>query len=87
MRQQLQYVQRNLKYINQLIEAQRQLRDVLDKRDWKLLQVIHELHRQQQEMHAENKHSIADRIVSIYQLHVRPMPRGKDRVRTEFGSK
>ncbi len=87
IRQQLQYVQRDLKYINQLIEEQSQLRNVLDKRNWKLLRVIHELHRQQQEMYAENKHSIEDRIVSIYQPHVRPMPRGKDRVSTEFGSK
>src|SRR5205085_8763136 len=30
---------------------------------------------------------IADRIVSIYQPHVRPMPRGKDSRTTEFGSK
>ena len=87
IRQQLQYVQRDLKYLTRLIEEQSQLRDVLDKRDWKLLRVIHELHRQQQEMYGENKHSIQDRIVSIYQPHVRPMPRGKDRVATEFGSK
>lgn len=87
IRQQLQYVQRDLKYLNQLIEEQSWLTAALDNRDWKLLRVIQELHRQQQEMYAENKHSIEDRIVSIYQPHVRPMPRGKERVATEFGSK
>jgi transposase, IS5 family len=60
---------------------------VLNKRDWKLLRVIHETYRQQQEMYDENKHSIAERIVSIYQPHVRPMPRGKDKAAVEFGSK
>jgi len=32
-------------------------------------------------------HSVADRIVSINQPHVRPMPRGKEKVKTEFGAK
>lgn len=87
IRQQLQYVKRDLGYINELLEKHITLRTVLNKRDWKLLRAIHETHRQQQEMYDENKHSIADRIVSIYQPHVRPMPRGKDKAAVEFGSK
>ena len=51
------------------------------------MQVIHEVYRQQQEMYTEDKRTIEHRIVSLYQPHVRPMPRGKDRVQTEFGSK
>ena len=38
-------------------------------------------------MYTEDKRTIEHRIVSLYQPHVRPMPRGKDRVQTEFGSK
>ena len=38
-------------------------------------------------MYKKQEHSIADRIVNLYQPHVRPMARGKDRVSTEFGSK
>ena len=51
------------------------------------MHVIHEVYRQQQEMFTEEKRTIEHRIVSIYQPHVRPMPRGKDRLHTEFGSK
>ena len=87
LRSQLQYVSRDIKYIDKLLEQPTSLKQSLDKRDWKLLQVIHEVYRQQQEMFTEEKRSIEHRIVSIYQPHVRPMPRGKDRVQTEFGSK
>ena len=38
-------------------------------------------------MYKEDKRSIEHRIVSLYQPHVRPVPRGKDQVQTEFGSK
>lgn len=87
IRRQLQYVKRDLSYINDLLEKHAILRMALNKRDWNLLRAIHETYRQQQEMYDENKHSIADRIVSIYQPHVRPMPRGKDKASVEFGSK
>jgi len=87
IRQQLQYVKRDLKYINSLIEQHAVCKIVLKKRDWKLLQVISELYRQQAAMYKKREQKIEDRIVSIYQPHVRPMPRGKDRVSTEFGSK
>ncbi len=87
LRSQLQYVSRDIKYVNKLLEQHATLKLSLNKRDWKLLQVIHEVYRQQQEMFTEDKHTIEHRIVSLYQPHVRPMPRGKDRVQTEFGSK
>jgi len=87
LRRQLQYVARDIKYINKLLEEHAGLKKVLDERDWKILQVIHEVYRQQHEMFTEDKRSIEHRIVSLYQPHVRPMPRGKDRVQTEFGSK
>lgn len=87
IRRQLQYVKRDLRYINDILERRVILRIALNKRDWKLLRVIQETYRQQQEMYDENKHSIANRIVSIYQPHVRPMPRGKDKAAVEFGSK
>lgn len=87
IRQQLQYVKRDLGYIDAMVEMSELFRLSLDKRDWKLLMVIHELYRQQHWMYRHEEHSIADRIVNLYQPHVRPMPRGKDRVSTEFGSK
>jgi hypothetical protein len=87
LRSQLQYVSRDIKYVNKLLEQHATLKLSLNKRDWKLLQVVHEVYRQQQEMFTGDKHTIDHRIVSLYQPHVRPMPRGKDRVHTEFGSK
>ncbi len=87
LRSQLQYVSRDIKYVNKLLEQHGALKLSLNKRDWKLLQVIHEVYRQQREMFTEDKRTIEHRIVSLYQPHVRPMPRGKDRVHTEFGSK
>src|SRR5215210_1860236 len=86
LRRQLQYVSRDIKYINHLLEQHQNLKTTLNKRDWKLLEVIHEVFRQQQEMYKEDKRTIEHRIVSLYQPHVRPIPRGKDRVQTEFGS-
>ena len=87
LRRQLQYVLRDIKYINKLLDQHTTLKTALNKRDWKLLQVIDEVHRQQREMFSEDKRTIEHRIVSLYQPHVRPVPRGKDRVQTEFGSK
>lgn len=87
IRQQLQYVKRDLKYMYSLIEKHLVCKDALKPRDWKLLQVTGELYRQQAEMYKKQEQRIEDRIVSIYQPHVRPMPRGKDRASTEFGSK
>ena len=87
LRRQLQYLSRDIKYINKLLEQHATLKLSLNKRDWKLLQVIHEVYRQQKEMFIEEKRTIEHRIVSLYQPHVRPIPRGKDRVQTEFGSK
>lgn len=87
IRQQLQYVKRDLKYINWLIESDIIFKASMDKRDWSLIRVIQEMYRQQSEMYKKGEQKISDRIVSIYQPHVRPMPRGKDRVSTEFGSK
>ena len=61
--------------------------EVLTPRDWELLDTIRKTYRQQFSMFTQQVHSIENRIVSIYQPHVRPIPRGKDRVSTEFGSK
>jgi hypothetical protein len=87
IRQQLQYVRRDLGYIDRLVEDSEMFRLSLDDRDWKLVRVIHELYRQQRWMYKNKEQSVSDRIVNLYQPHVRPMPKGKDRVSTEFGSK
>lgn len=85
IRKQLGYLGRNLKTIEAM--AQENLLTLLDKRLYRLLLVTHELYRQQSQMYTDRSHSMADRIVSIYQPHVRPIVRGKAKNPVEFGAK
>jgi len=85
--QQLRYVVRNLKHIEKMVEAHAGLLRTLDGYRYKCLLVIHTLYAQQQEMYEERKRSVADRIVSISQPHVRPIVRGKAGKKVEFGAK
>jgi IS5 family transposase len=82
---QLRYLRRNFAHIDRMVEEG--LLFYLSKRQYRLLLVIKELYRQQLWMYENRKHSIADRIVSIYQPHVRPIVRGKVRTAVEFGAK
>lgn len=86
IKSQLQYVARDLRNIDQLLNKPGRLL-VLTKRDKELLQTIRKVYEQQKWMYDNNKHSCPDRIVSIFQPHVRPIVRGKDKNNTEFGSK
>jgi hypothetical protein len=54
---------------------------------YKLLLVINEVYRQQKWMYEQRACRIDDRIVNIYQPHVRPIKRGKAGAGTEFGAK
>ena len=56
-------------------------------RDQKIYWVLQHICHQQLYMFQEKTHSVENRIVNIYQPHVRPMPRGKDKNKTEFGAK
>ena len=60
---------------------------VLNRKQYKTLLVINELYRQQKWMYDNRTHSISDRIVSLYQPHVRPIVRGKAKSPVEFGAK
>lgn len=51
------------------------------------LEVIAKVYDQQRRMHENHNHSFPDRIVSLHQPHVRPIPRGKKPNPTEFGQK
>ena len=87
--QQLRYLRRNIKSINSLLDqAEEQKRPFpLETRDQKIFWVIQHIFDQQMEMYQNRKHSVEDRIVNIYQPYVRPIVRGKDKARVEFGSK
>lgn len=85
VRQQLRYVQRNLKHVTAL--AGRNGLKSLSHRQCRNLLVIQELYRQQKEMFESNSARIEGRIVSISQPHVRPIVRGKINAPVEFGAK
>jgi transposase, IS5 family len=89
--QQLKYLKRNIgsiyKQLDELEKKHRQISWPLSKRDQKIFWVIQHIYTQQQEMHQNKEHSIADRIVNIYQPHVRPIVRGKEKAKVEFGGK
>ena len=82
---QLRFLRRNLKHIETLIAAYS--RFPLTPKEQKYLLVLHTVYEQQLEMHRTHTKSIPHRIVNIHQPHVRPIVRGKDRAKVEFGSK
>ena len=85
--QQLRFLRRNLKSINNLLDKTPDTRFPLDYRDQKIFWVIQHIYDQQAKMHKENTHSVDNRIVNIYQPYVRPIVRGKDKANVEFGAK
>lgn len=55
--------------------------------DCKCLKAAFKMYEQQKKMFDENVRRCADRIVSIYQPHLRPIVRGKAKAKVEFGAK
>ena len=85
IKSQLQYLNRNLKIINEQLDrfAAFPLTHELQRKYW-IIQVVYQ---QQLHMFDAGIHQVADRIVSIHQPHVRPIVRGKAKAKTEFGAK
>lgn len=86
IQKQLQYLRRNLNYIDQFIVSGASLTS-LKPQQYKNLLVVSEIYRQQQQMWVAQTHRIDDRIVSLTQPHIRPIVRGKAGKSVEFGAK
>jgi transposase, IS5 family len=84
---QLRYVHRDIGIIHRLMDLYAEGRIPLDRRTMKLFWVIQEIYRQQEEMYRTKTHRCQDRIVNLYQPHVRPIVRGKEGRKVEFGAK
>jgi hypothetical protein len=82
---QLRYLRRNITTINNLLD--RCERQPFNRHQLKYFYVIQTLFEQQKTMYENNTHTIEHRIVSIHQPHVRPIVRGKEQAKVEFGSK
>jgi len=90
IRQQLQYLRRDFKYIEQMLDGlipklgmAFPLNHKLQRQYW----IIQHLYSQQQEMYKREIRRCDDRIISISEPHVRPIVRGKAGKPVEFGSK
>ena len=87
LREQLQYLRRNLKHISSLLDylgsAPFPQPYDLQRQYW----IIQHLYAQQDGMYKSRQNRCDDRIVSISQPHVRPIVRGKASKKTEFGAK
>jgi hypothetical protein len=83
LRQQLQYIRRDIGHIVQFVQSGVRLTGKQQER-MNLLTTVYE---QQRIMYETKTHSIPHRIVSLSQPYVRPIPRGKANAKTEFGAK
>jgi hypothetical protein len=86
----LESVKRDVKHIYRLLDVYQSNNNnkfPLNYKAQKMLWVIQTVYEQQKQMYDLKNHSVKDRIVSIFQPHVRPIPRGKVKSKIEFGSK
>jgi hypothetical protein len=86
IKQQLGHLKRNLSSIDALIACGGCLL-AAGRHIYQKLLVVSELVRQQTILYHADSRSIPDRIVSLYQAHIRPIVRGKARCNVEFGAK
>jgi len=85
IRKQLGYVRRDLKHIGTLLETYKH--DPLTKKQREYLDTIKKIYAQQLEMYENRTHTVDDRIVNLHQPYVRPIVRGKEKSKVEFGAK
>lgn len=81
--QQLSYIKRNLKTIENLSIKT----DNLPKQLRTKLETVKKLYAQQKYMYDNHTHSVPDRIISVSQPWLRPIVRGKAKAPVEFGAK
>jgi transposase, IS5 family len=86
---QIRFLGRNLKHIASLLSIYElnELAYPLDEKNITYIETITKVYEQQKQMHDQNIHTIENRIVNIHQPHVRPILRGKQGKKVEFGSK
>ncbi len=87
IRQQLQYVKRNLGHIENLLDLVADESTAFTHRQRRQYWLIQQVYRQQEEMHRKRIQRCDDRIVSISQPYIRPVVRGKASKKAEFGAK
>lgn len=87
LRLQINYLKRDIRILNGLLDKVKDGRLPFDKHQSKYFFVIQHVLAQQEAMFKDKSNSCEDRIVSIHQPHVRPIVRGKAKAKVEFGAK
>jgi len=90
LRKQLNYLQRDINFIDDLLLKISKVEFLQDRKLFKLVQrhkTNKEVYRQQKYMYMEKENRVDNRIVSVSQPHVRPIVRGKAGKNVEFGAK
>ena len=83
IKKQLQYVRRDLRYIDEYLAQG----IGFDAGQLERINVIRKVYEQHVYMYCNKTHTVPDRIVSISQPYIRPIVRGKVKAPTEFGAK
>ena len=83
IKQQLQYIRRDMGYVEAFLSEGVELTPKQAAR----LSVLHQVYEQQQYMYENNTHTVPERIVSISKPYIRPIVRGKAAAAVEFGAK
>lgn len=83
----LNYLHKDIRIILELLAKNKMYYECLFMYEKRTLTAIFKMYHQQEEMFRAKTHTCADRILSIFQPHVRAIVRGKAKARTEFGAK
>jgi len=88
VKQQLSYLGRNIQNIIAILtSASTKCYDLLSRKEKQYLGTILKVYHQQKGMFDTGTHQCKNRIVSVFQPHIRPIVRGKSKAKVEFGSK
>lgn len=85
--EQLRYLKRDLGYINEYFDKHPEAAGVLLPVETRRLDTIRTVYTQQVEMYSQKKHQIENRVISLSQSWIRPIVRGKQKAKVEFGAK
>lgn len=83
----LAYLEKQVRILFDIIVSDKEINSFFTPTKKRILGAVCTMLNQQKVMFANGTHQCADRIVSIFQPHVRPIVRGKAKANTEFGAK
>lgn len=83
----LNYLRKDIRILMDLLAKNKTYYESLFLYKKRTLTAILKMYHQQEEMYKSKTHTCTDRILSIFQPHVRAIVRGKAKARTEFGAK